>query len=218
MPFELILLLLFIFWPLISRLLEKNKPRPEGPVEMPPELDESARQRPHMQRRQQQRPQQGQPSRPHWEPDEPEVVEAEADSLAEALRQIREALGQPEARPEPAAPPPPPPPAPPRPRAQPQSRAQPQPRPQPQSRPGPKPVTQTPPATETIYAGAIQKQHPQGRLEVSKLGPTRRATSPLARMLATKGAAQQAVIMKEILDAPPSRRYRVRRPRSQGGQ
>lgn len=196
--FTLILLILFFFvLPAIGRMMEQKRKQapPEKPREMPEGFDEvevgyGTRQ---------------QSSRA-----------PEDESLAEALRQIREALGQPaptaERRPEPPRPAPRPtePPS----RPQPQARPTP-PQPQRQAPPPPRPRTQPPARKATRFEKLkLPEIDLDAPLEVQVVAGGAAEQSWLVKLLRDPVEARKAFKMHEVLQPPLAfKRVGIRRRR-----
>lgn len=185
MDLETLLILLLILFPLLSRLFgrrpQPEPPPPPPPYESEPSLGDSAP-----------------PSRRRAE---------EEDPLAEALRQIREALG------EPATAPPPP-------------RREPAPPPVRRPPPPPRPATSTPPRRGSIQEPTFLQQARRAPLSATasssaldeplrverRTKETFKAQDLVARLRQPE-KAREAMILKEILDRPVGlRRRRSRWP------
>lgn len=168
MSFEDLLLVLILLAPLLSRLFRKRQPQP---------------------------PRVPQPSREIEHPlgSEPALEAAEEDPFSEALRQIRESLGQP-------APPPPLPPSPP-PAAEPPPAAKAPPRPATRPRP-------TPPRRPKLDGlGAPITAPPEPRRPLPRPRAAEPSTEALHRdvraMLRDPNRARAAFMIQQILGPPP---------------
>jgi hypothetical protein len=190
-PITIIFLILFLVLPAISRLLETRKQegarqeerRQQGARPLPGPPHRGPQGPPHRTQQQQRQP----GPRPEPEMEFPEME----DPLAEALRQIREALGQDEPK-------------------------RPAPKPEPEPVPEAMPAYEAPPVpvyhrserTPTAHIDLSQKQAP---LKVERVSSGKNFRSRLARELRDPDAARHAVIMKEIFDPPLVIRRRARR-------
>lgn len=184
--FELLILLLFFLAPTLSRMLRKERPGLEAPPQTEP------------------RPAHGEPAH------------GEEDPFGEALRQIREALGEPVPPPEPT----------PRPEPVPESRRMEKARPEPAFR-GPgaseheergfglsspvseeifeqRPISARPSGTKPIRKTRPKRPDLPLPLEVKKL-PAGTGPQALVRLLRDPQRAREALILHEVLGLPRSR-------------
>jgi hypothetical protein len=188
--FELLILALFFLLPAISRLLSKNRqrnaPQPEpeewDEIEELPRYTQTERRQPGP-AAEQRRPGYGRGPQPAEQP----------DSLAEALRQIREALGQPETTPAPA-------PKPDIPQYQQYGTPPPMSTEARSSAARPSAARPSDPRPERSFI-----DEPRRPLQVEVVDP-KRAPGPtrLAASLRTSHGARDAFVLREILDKPPS--------------
>lgn len=199
--FELLILALFFLLPAISRWLQKRKEAAGAPARTDESQVEAARQREQLRERQreqmrerQQRPRE---QHPHYDTspqyaDEPQYQQP--DSLADALRQIREALGEPAPsaqRPAPATVP----------------------------RPQKEPAISDSERLENLRHSEFASRETRAELapptppiKVRVPRPKGEKPSKLARSIRSEVGARNAFILREVLDTPRSLRGRRPRP------